>query len=280
MDETMESAQRDIQEYSDLIYQAATDYGLPLLAAILILIVGFWVAGLAQRTLTKTLDRTGKIDPTITLFAGSMAKYLVIILTVMAVLDQFGIETTSLVALIGAAGLAVGLALQGTLTNVAAGVMLLFFRPFKVGQYVEAGGVAGTVNSISLFTTHLDTGDNVHIIVPNGDIWGASIKNFSHNETRRVELNIGIDYGDDIDKAMAVVSKVLTGDERTQEDPAPLIVVGGLGDSSVDLLIRFWCAAGDFSALRWDMTKAIKEAFDKEGISIPYPHRVIQHIES
>lgn len=275
----MDSVQQDIQEYSDLIYQVATDYGLPLLAAVLILVVGFWAAGLAQRTMTKALDRTGKIDPTITLFMGSMTKYLVIILTIMAVLDQFGIETTSLVALIGAAGLAVGLALQGTLSNVAAGVMLLFFRPFKVGQFIEAGGVAGTVKSISLFTTEFDTVDNVHIIVPNSDIWGSAIRNFSYNDTRRIELNIGIDYGDDIDKAMAVVAKTLSGDKRTLKDPEPVIAVGGLGDSSVDLLIRFWCSGGDFWALKWDMTKAIKETFDKEGISIPYPHQVVQRIE-
>ncbi len=275
----MENAQTDIQEYSGLIYQVATDYGLPLLAAIAILMGGLWIAGIAQRTITKTLDRTGKIDPTITLFAGSMAKYLVIILAGMAVLDQFGIATTSLVALIGAAGLAIGLALQGTLANVAAGVMLLFFRPFKVGQFIEAGGVAGTVKSISLFTTEFDTSDNVHIIVPNGDIWGAAIKNFGHNKTRRIELNIGIGYDDDIDKAMGVVSRVLTGDARTLKDPGPLVVVGNLGESSVDLLIRFWCDSGDFSALKWDMTKAIKEAFDKESISIPYPHRVVQRLE-
>ena len=275
----MENVQTDIQEYSDLIYQAATDYGLPLLAAIAILMGGLWIAGIAQRAMTKTLDRTGKIDPTITLFVGSMAKYLIIILAGMAVLDQFGIETTSLVALIGAAGLAIGLALQGTLANVAAGVMLLFFRPFKVGQFIEAGGVAGTVKSISLFTTEFDTSDNVHIIVPNSDIWGAAIKNFGHNKTRRIELNIGIGYDDDIDKAMGVVSKVLSGDTRTLKDPGPLVVVGNLGESSVDLLIRFWCDGGDFWALKWDMTKAIKEAFDKESISIPYPHRVVQRLE-
>lgn len=280
MDETVESVQQDLQEYSDLIYQAATDYGLPLLAAVLILIVGFWAAGFAQRTLTKALNRTGKIDPTITLFMGSMAKYLVIILTVLAVLDQFGIETTSLVALIGAAGLAVGLALQGTLSNVAAGVMLLFFRPFKVGQFIDAGGAAGTVKSISLFTTHLDTSDNIHIIIPNSDIWGSAIKNFSHNETRRVELNIGIDYGDDIDKAMGFVSGALSLDDRVLDDPEPLVAVGNLGDSSVDLLIRFWCAGSDFWQLRWDMTKVIKEVFDQEGISIPYPHQVVQRKDS
>lgn len=275
----MENVQTDIQEYNDLIYQAVTDFGLPLLAAIAILMGGLWIAGIAQRATTRTLDRTGKIDTTITLFVGNMAKYLVIIMVGMAVLDQFGVETTSLVALIAAAGLAIGLALQGTLANVAAGVMLLFFRPFKVGQYIEAGGVSGTVRSISLFTTEFDASDNVHIIVPNSDIWGAAIKNFSHNTTRRIELKIGIGYDDDIDKAMGVVGKVLSGDARTHKEPEPLIVVGNLGESSVDLLIRFWCDSGDSSALKWDMTKAIKEAFDKEGISIPYPHRVVQHID-
>ena len=267
--------QESVQEYTDLLVELAITYGLSLLGAIIILIVGFWLAGIFKRWAEKGLRKAKKIDETIVLFAGSMVKYLVIIITVMAVLDQFGVETTSLVALLGAAGLAIGFALQGTLSNIAAGVMLLFFRPFKVGQYIDVGGIVGTVKGISLFTTHMDTGDNVHMIVPNANIWGAAIKNFSHNKTRRIDLLIGIGYGDDIDKAMKVVLGTIKANKLVLDDPAPVVVVGELGASSVDLVIRAWVANSDYSATRWALIKAIKEAFDKEGIEIPYPQTVI-----
>jgi small conductance mechanosensitive channel len=153
--------------------------------------------------------------------------------------------------------------------------MLLFFRPFKVGQFVEVGGISGTVDNISLFTTHMNTPDNVHIVVPNAEIWGASIKNYSHNETRRIQIDIGIGYGDDIDKALRVAQSVCKADKRVHKDPAPLVAVSNLGDSSVDLLVRVWCRGSDFWALKWGLTKALKEAFDKEGIEIPYPQRVV-----
>ncbi len=266
----------DVEKYYDQAIEILTTYGFSVLGAIIILILGFWFAGLARRLTQRGLRRTGRIDETIVLFLSSMVKYLVIIFTVLAVLDQFGVETTSLVALFGASALAVGLALQGTLSNVAAGVMLLLFRPFKVGQFVDAGGSAGTVKSISLFTTHLDTGDNVHIIVPNGAIWGSAITNYSHNPTRRVELTIGIGYGDDIEKAIRVVRQTIAADARSRSDPEAVVEVANLGDSSVDLLIRVWCKSGDYWGLKWGLTRAIKEAFDREGIEIPYPHRVIQ----
>lgn len=265
-----------MEEYYELAIELLVTYGISVLAAIATMLLGFWAAGLAQRMTLKGLGKTKRIDETITLFVASIVKYLVIIVTVLAVLDKFGVETTSLIALLGAAGLAVGLALQGTLSNVAAGVMLLFFRPFKVGQFIDAGGVAGTVKSISLFTTHMNTSDNVYIIVPNSKIWGSAIKNFSHNATRRLELNIGIGYGDDIEKAISVVEGLIEADGRGLDDPAPAVVVGNLGDSSVDLKIRVWCNSGDLWALKCDLTRAIKEAFDAEGIEIPYPHRVIQ----
>lgn len=267
--------QESIQEYTDLIVELAINYGLSILGAVLILIVGFWAAGLFKRLTEKGLRKSNKIDETIVLFAGSLVRYLVIAFTLLAVLDQFGVETTSLVALLGAAGLAVGFALQGTLANIAAGVMLLFFRPFKVNQFVEVGGIAGTVKGIGLFTTHLDTGDNVHIIVPNGSIWGSAIKNYSHNRNRRIDLVIGIGYGDDIDKAIKVVNSVIKKDKRALDDPAPVVSVGELGASSVDLVVRAWCKNADYWVARWDLIKAIKEAFDKEGIEIPFPQRVI-----
>ena len=266
----------DMELNYDQIIEIVTLYGIPVVGALVILIIGFWFAGVASRLTEKGLQKSGRIDVTIILFMASMVKYLVIIFTVLAVLDQFGVETTSLIALLGAAGLAVGLALQGTLSNVAAGVMLLFFRPFKVGDFVNAGGNAGTVNSISLFTTHLNTGDNVHIIVPNAQIWGSAISNYSHNPTRRVDLAIGIGYGDDIEKATGVIHDTIKADQRSHTDPEPVVQVGNLGDSSVDFVVRVWCDSGDYWGLKWGLTRAIKEAFDREGIEIPYPHRVIQ----
>jgi len=265
----------EMQVFLDQSVDIITIYGWSVLGAVLILIFGFWVSRRAKALVLKALRKTGKIDETIVRFLGSLVRYLIIVFTLLAVLDQFGVETTSIIALLGAAGLAVGLAMQGTLSNVAAGVMLLFFRPFKVGQFVDAGGTAGTVESISLFTTHLNTPDNVHIIVPNSQVWGRSIQNFNHNETRRIQINIGIGYGDDIDKALKVAEAVCKADKRVHKDPAPLAAVSGLGESSVDLLVRVWCQGSDFWGLKWDLTKALKEAFDKEGIEIPFPQRVV-----
>ncbi len=173
----------------------------------------------------------------------------------------------------GAAGLAIGLALQGTLSNVAAGVMLLLFRPFKTGDYIDGGGVAGTVKSVSLFVTELATPDNVQIVVPNADLWGTAIKNYSHHPVRRVDLLIGIGYGDDIDTAMGIIRKLAEDDERVHAEPEPFIVVGDLGDSSVNLIVRLWCDSANYWPLKFAMTKAIKEAFDREGVTIPFPQR-------
>jgi small conductance mechanosensitive channel len=186
----------------------------------------------------------------------------------------FGIQATSLVAVLGAASLAIGLALQGTLSNLAAGFMLILFRPFKVGQYIDAGGTAGTVKEINLFVTELATPDNVQIIVPNAKIWGSIITNYSFHPTRRVDLTFGIDYGDDADKAMEVIRTVATADERVHAEPGPWMRVTNLGDSSVDIGVRLWCNASDYWELKFAMTRAVKEAFDKAGISIPYPHSV------
>ena len=204
-------------------------------------------------------------------FFGSLVKYVIIAITIIAVLNRFGVETTSLVAVVGAAGLAIGLALQGTLSNVAAGVMLLLFRPFKVGDYIEAAGLAGTVKSISLFVTEMATPDNVQIIAPNAQLWGAAVKNFSFHETRRVDLLIGIAYEDDIDKAMAAIHAVVGADSRSHDDPAPMVAVAELADSSVNLTVRVWCQAGDYWGLKFDLTKAVKERLDAEGITIPFP---------
>jgi small conductance mechanosensitive channel len=260
-------------EAYNAIVETVVTYGLDVLGAIVILVIGLMFAGWAQRATHRTLGKVDRLDETLRVFFGSIVKYLIIILVVLAVLNQFGVQTTSLIALLGAAGLAIGLALQGTLSNVAAGVMLLIFRPFKVGDYIDAGGQAGTVRELGLFTTHLNTPDNVRIIVPNGSIWGQAIKNFSFNTTRRVDLLIGIAYGDDIGKAMASIESVIASDDRIHGEPAPMIAVSELADSSVNLVVRVWCDAGNYWPLKFDLTKAIKERLDTDGISIPFPQR-------
>ena len=249
------------------------DMGLSILGALLILFIGLRVAAFTEKQLRKLLGKSKKMDETVSQFLASLAKYTIIIITFIAILGQFGIETTSLVAVVGAAGLAIGLAMQGTLSNVAAGVMLLIFRPFKVGQFVEVAGHSGVVKAITLFVTEMDTGDNVRIIIPNGSVWGSSIRNFNHHDIRRLDQVYGIGYGDDIDKAMDVIKGVLSSDDRCKKDPEALVAVVGLGESSVDIVVRVWCNASDYWPLNFALLKAVKEAFDKEGISIPYPCR-------
>lgn len=264
----------DNVDWSGLIEQGV-DMGLSLLTAVLILIIGFWLSGFVEQRLRKILAKSDKVDPTVAGFFASLAKYTVVAFTLIAVLDQFGVETTSLVALLGAAGLAVGLAMQGTLSNVAAGVMLLIFRPFRVGQVVDVAGHTGTVKAISLFVTALDTPDNVRITIPNGQIWGSPVKNFNHHETRRLDQRYGISYSSDIDKAMEIIHSVIGKDERVMADPEPLVAVIGLGDSSVDIVVRVWCNGADYWALNFALLKAVKEAFDAQGIVIPFPSRTI-----
>jgi len=270
-DKAIETARVAIEDAINLL----TAYGLDVIGAVLILIAGFWVARKVHSGVAKSLEKTGKIDLTLNQFFASLARYLVLIVTVLAVLSQFGIETTSLIAVVGAAGLAIGLALQGTLSNVAAGVMLLIFRPFKVGDFIEAAGQAGTIKELNLFVTEMATGDNIKIIVPNSKIWGDSIRNFSANPTRRVDLVMGISYDDDIDKAMDVMRQVITEDERVHKDPEPFIVVSELADSSVNFIVRVWVDSENYWPVKFSLTKAMKMRFDAEGINIPYPHRTV-----
>lgn len=251
------------------------DLGLTLLSALAVLIVGLWLAGFVERRLSGLFGRSERIDPTVSAFLASLAKYAVVAFTGIALLDQFGVETTSLVALLGAAGLAVGLALQGTLSNLAAGVMLLLFRPFKVGDFVQVGGESGTAQSISLFTTQLDTPDNVRIIIPNGSIWGSSITNLSFHDTRRLELVFGVGYGAKIDEAIAIIRDIVAADSRCHADPEPFTAVTALGDSAVDITLRVWCARSDLWGLKCDLMQQVKEAFDANGIDIPYPTRTV-----
>ena len=190
-------------------------------------------------------------------------------------MNQFGVQTASLIAIFGAAGLAIGLAMQGTLSDLASGVMLLIFRPFKIGDYVEAGGQAGAIHSISLFVTKFNTPDNVHIIAPNSDVWGSAVKNYSHNDTRRVDIVVGIAYDANIDQAMNAARDVMVSDARTLDNPEPFVAVTELADSSVNLVLRVWCNKADYWPVKFDLTKTIKERLDEESIEIPFPQRTV-----
>jgi small conductance mechanosensitive channel len=267
-------------EYIDIITALLTTYGLSVVGGIVMLVAGWLIAGWARRAVNRGLGRVERIDATLRSFLSSATRYLILIFTVLAVLSQFGVQTASLIAIFGAASLAIGLALQGTLSNLAAGVMLLLFRPFRVGDYVEAGGHAGTVKSIDLFVTEFATPDNVCILVPNGSIWGGAVVNYSHHPTRRVDLLIGIDYGDNIDKAFETIREVIQADERVHAEPAPMLAVGALADSSVNIIVRVWCDAGNYWPLKFDLTKGVKEALDKAGISIPFPQRTVHVVGS
>jgi small conductance mechanosensitive channel len=270
----------ETQNLLEQVYAVLLSYGLNVLGALAIIIIGFMAAGWARRSLERALSRSGRIDTTLVRFFGSLLRYAIIAFVIIAALQQFGVQATSLVAIFGAAGLAIGLALQGTLSNVAAGVMLLMFRPFKIGDFITAGGQTGTVKEIGLFTTEMATGDNVKIIVPNGQIWGSAIQNFSANLTRRVDLMMGIDYGDNIDTAMATINRVIGEEARALKDPESVVAVAELADSSVNIVVRVWVNAADYWGVRWDITKKLKEQLEADGISIPYPQQVVHHVNA
>lgn len=254
---------------------AAILMALNVLYAIVILLVALMVSGWARRKITAAGEKHARLDPTLFGFLGNLAKYAVLAMAVIFVLNRFGIQTTSLVALIGAAGLAIGLALQGTLSNLAAGVMIILFRPFRVGHYIEAGSEAGTVREISLFYTELKTYDGLQIIVPNGDIWASAITNYSVNDTRMIDLTVGVAYDADLKRAETILRRIAESDPRSLPDPAPFVKVKSLGDSSVDFVYRVWTKTSDYWVTRCEMTEAIKLEFDKAGIGIPFPTRTL-----
>ena len=242
--------------------------------ALIVIIVGWTVAGTISGLVRRRLNAVPQMDPTLGNFLSSLVKWIILIMVLVAVLGMFGVQATSLVAVLGAGTLAIGLALQGTLSDLAAGFMLILFRPYKLDQYVDIGGTAGTVKDLNLFVTELATPDNVQIIIPNGQAWGAVITNYSAHDTRRCDLLFCIDYGDSADAAMKVILDLAKAEPRVLDDPEPWARVTNLGDSSVDITARLWCKADDYWELKFDMTQAVKEAFDANGISIPYPHTV------
>jgi len=255
-----------------------SNWGLQVVGAIALLIVGRWVAGMVRHGVRRSLEK-GNVDATLIPFFSSATYYVMLVMVGIAVLNLFGIETTSFIAVLGAAGLAIGLALQGTLSNFAAGVMLLGFRPFKLGNYVEVAGCAGSVAEIGIFTTTLNTPDNVEVIIPNSAVYGAVIKNYSANETRRIDLVMGIAYGDDIGRAVQIIEDVLKAEDRVLSEPAPTVAVIELADSSVNLVVRPWVAGSEYWPTRFDLTRALKEELEAGGCNIPFPQRDLHVID-
>lgn len=247
-------------------------YGLKIVGAIVILILGRIVVGILTRVVRKLLNRANT-DATLTKFVISLTKTTLLAILFIIVLNQLGIQTTSFIAIIGAAGLAIGFALQGSLSNFAAGVMLIIFRPFMAGDFVEAGGATGLVEEVGIFVTILKTPDNKKIIVPNSGITAGNITNYSAMDTRRVDLIFGIGYDDDIKKAKQLLERIVSEDSRVLKDPAPVVAVSELGDSSVNFVVRPWVKSPDYWAVYWDLMEKVKTTFDAEKISIPYPQR-------
>jgi small conductance mechanosensitive channel len=262
----------DYSEIVSKVYEILALYGIRVLAALAILVVGRIVAG-GIRRLVERLMRKSNVDRTLIVFVGNLVYIGLLAFVVVAALGQLGIQTASFIAVVGAAGLAVGLALQGSLANFAAGVLLIIFRPFKVGDYIEGGGTAGTVEHIQIFTTQLATPDNKTVIIPNAAMTGGNIVNWSAKGTRRADMVFGIGYGDDIDKARGIIADVLAKDDRILPEPKPQIALSELADSSVNFVVRPWVKAGDYWGVVFDTTEKVKKRFDEEGVSIPFPQR-------
>jgi len=246
-------------------------YAVSVIGAILILIVGWTVSRLLGRWVRSLLARTHRIDPTVVGFFSIFVRYAVLVVVLVMVLGQFGVQTASIITALGAAGLAIGLALQGTLQNIAAGIMLLVLRPFRVGEYIDAGGVSGTIVEIGLFATEMKTLDGLYRMAPNSQLWNVPVTNYSRQPERRYDLVIGIGYEDDIDKAQSVLMDLAAADTRILTDPEPWAFVSELGDSAVAITLRYWTKSADWWTTSREITKAAKLAFDENGISIPFP---------
>ncbi|MBT0585502.1 mechanosensitive ion channel family protein [Alteromonas oceanisediminis] len=258
------------EDIEQLINTYVIPWGINIVMAILIYVIGRIVVSILMSLFTKVMARS-KYDEMLVEFLKSILHAILMLFVIVAALDELGVDTTSLVAILGAAGLAIGLSLQGSLQNFAAGVMLLVFKPFKAGNFIEGGGTMGTVKSIGIFTTIMTTPDNKEIIVPNGKIYSNNITNFSAKDTRRVDMVFGIGYGDDLLKAKNVLETMIKEESRILADPAPVVAVSELGDSSVNFVVRPWVNSSDYWGVKFDFTEAVKLRFDKEGISIPFP---------
>jgi small conductance mechanosensitive channel len=254
------------------------DWGIRILSFLLVLIIGMWLARLIKNGLIKGMAKK-ELDPTLIKFLASLTHVGLQAFVIVAALGKLDVQTASFIAVLGAAGLAVGLALQGSLANFASGVLMIIFKPISLGDFVEAGGVTGAVEEIGIFTTVINAPDNKKNIVPNALVMGGNITNFNANGTRRVDLVAGISYSDDIDKAKAVLEGILAADERILKDPEPTVAVVEMADSSVNFVVRPWCTGADYWGVYFDTTEAIKKKFDEAGISIPFPQRDVHLYE-
>lgn len=248
------------------------DFGLKAVIAIVIFLVGRTIARLVTRGLRNVMQ-SQEVDKILESFVCNLVYWTLMVFVIIAAINQIGIQTTSLIAVMGAAGLAVGLALQGSLANFAAGVLIVVFRPYRVGDYIEAAGIAGSVLQVQILTTMLKTPDNKQIIVPNGQIMGSIITNYSANDLRRVDMAVGVSYSDDLDNVRSTIKDLVAADERILKDPECVIADSELGDSSVNFVVRPWVKTADYWGVKFDLTEAVKKRFDKEGISIPFPQR-------
>lgn len=250
-----------------------------VVTGVLILIAGLLIASWLKRRITGISARSSRLDDTLFAFLGQIARYIVMIFTILILLNNLGVQTTSIIAALGAAGLAVGLALQGTLSNVAAGVMIIVFRPIKLGDFVTVAGQSGTVKDITLNTIELASIGNTQVIIPNSEVWGNVIENYSVYKTRRAEWTFGVGYGANLKTAEEVILSTIMADPRSKSEPAPFIQVNNLNDSSVDFLVRVWVESADYFQYQADMKRKVKEALDSNDVPIPFPTRTL-HIES
>lgn len=270
----VEASEAAIREAGSL----AVAYSFSILGAIILIIAGFILAGFVERWVYRGLGGFRGFDETLRRFFSKTARYALLVLVGVTVLAQFGVQTASIIAALGAIGLAIGLALQGTLQNIAAGIMLLALRPFRVGEYIDAGGIAGTIQEIGLFATELKTYDGIFVLAPNSELWNTPVKNYSRNAQRMTELVIGIGYGDDIGLAQQTMVETVRADERVLADPEPVTFVSSLGDSAVAISVRYWTQSSDWFGTKNDLAKATKVAFDERGISIPFPQRDLHFV--
>lgn len=261
-----------MEDILSTIKEYATLYGLKVIGAILIFIIGRFIIGALVKMVAKLLDKSD-VDPILSKFLLSLTRVALLTFLIIAVIGTLGVQTTSFVAILGAAGLAVGFALQGSLANLASGVMIIIFRPFKVGDFVEAGGSTGVIEEVRIFSTIMRTPDNIKVIIPNAQVTSGTISNYSANDTRRVDMVFGIGYEDNIKKAKEILERVVKEDSRVLKDPAVTVAVSELADSSVNFVVRPWVKTSDYWGVYFDITEKVKLTFDKEGISIPFPQR-------
>ena len=270
---------KEVQEVIDQVIEIVTIYGIDVIGALAILILGWMIAGWIRSAVDKSLSKVPNMDGTLRPFLSKLVRWIVLAFVIVAVLNQFGVETTSMIAVFGAAGLAIGLALQGTLSNVASGVMLLILRPFKVGDFISAGSLSGTVVEIGLFTSELKTGDGVYIMAPNSQIWNTTITNFSRNSTRRIDIVVGVAYDDDLDVAQKALQSLMDGQALVLKNPASETMIKSLGDSSVNINMRCWVNTADYWDAFWALNKGAKAAVESAGCSIPFPQRDVHLFE-